>query len=127
MTKPLILLAACCLSVSAWAADTDGACDQAGNDFETLTCLNRAYEAAEQTLNASYKELIGLLDADGRARLRSHQLAWLKTRNAQCSQRQGTRTSVDPRCTTKVTAARAQWLQARIGECKNGGCVNENL
>jgi len=124
MTKPLILLAACCLSVSAWAGD---ACEQAGNDFETLTCLNRAYEAAEQALNASYKELIGLLDADGRARLRSHQLAWLKTRNAQCSQRQGTRTSVDPRCSIDVTRQRTQALQARIGECKSGGCVNERL
>lgn len=124
MTKLSILLAACCLSVSAWAGD---ACEQAGNDFETLACLNRAYEAAEQALNASYKELIGLLDADGRARLRSHQLAWLKTRNAQCSQRQGTRTSVDPRCMTEVTQARTQALQARIGECKSGGCVNDRL
>lgn len=119
-----MLLAACCLPALAWAQEP---CKDAGSDYETLRCLNSAYESAEQALNASYQELIGLLDADGRARLRSHQLVWLKTRNAQCSQRQGTRTSVDPRCAIELTRERTEALRARIGECRSGGCVIERL
>ncbi|HMN22762.1 MAG TPA: lysozyme inhibitor LprI family protein [Ottowia sp.] len=122
--KPWILLVACCLSAAAWAGD---ACDQAQSDFDRFSCLHKANQAAEQALNASYQELISLLDADGRARLRSHQLAWIRTRNAQCSQRKGTSQLIDPRCMTEVTQARTRFLQERIGECKGAGCLNDKL
>lgn len=122
--KSWVLLAACCLPAAAWATD---ACEQAKTDFDRLTCLHQANQAAEQALNASYQELVLLLDADGRARLRSGELAWIRARNAQCAQRQGTRTSVDPRCMTEVTQERTRFLQERIDECRSTGCVNERL
>lgn len=122
--KSWVLVAACCLPLAAWAGED---CDQAQSDFDRYACLHRANQAAEQALGASYQELILLLDADGRARLRSHQLAWLRTRNAQCSQRKGTSVLIDPRCLTEVTEARTRFLQERIGECKGAGCRTDKL
>lgn len=122
--KTWILAAACCFTVAAGAGQD---CDQARNEFDRFACLHQANQAAEQALGASYQELILLLDADGRARLRSHQLAWIRTRNAQCSQRKGTSVLVDPHCLTEVTEARIRFLQERIGECKGAGCRTDKL
>ena len=122
--KAWIIAAACCAAATAWAGEY---CASARTEFETMACLHRVYQTAEQGLSARYQELVSLLDADGRKRLRVSQLAWLKSRNASCSQRKGTSTMVDPRCMAEVTTARAQSLQERIGECRAGGCLNERL
>lgn len=123
--KSWIIAAACCTVATAWAGPT---CEGLRTEFDTMACLHRTYQEAEQALGTRYQELVSLLDADGRKRLRGGQLAWLKSRNTSCSQRKGTSTLIDPRCMAEVTTARTQWLQERIGECRGAaGCLNDRL
>lgn len=103
------------------------ACDKPHNDFDGLYCLNKIYQEADTELNTNYKALAPLLDADGKARLKAGQLAWMKTRNASCSRRDGNSFLVDLQCATDTTIARSQFLQDRLRECKSAGCLNSRL
>ena len=122
--KGFIALALLALSGSAFA---NSACDKVRNDFDSLYCLNKVYQQADTDLNAAYKALNGKLDAAGRATLKSGQLAWMRSRNDECSMRKGNGFYVDLGCATRTTIERTRFLQDRVRECVSSGCRNSRL
>lgn len=103
------------------------ACDNPKDDFDGLYCLNKIYQEADRELNANYRTLVPLLDATGKAKLKSGQLSWLNTRNTECSRKDATGFYVNLGCATSTTIQRSQFLQDRIRECKSSGCLNSRL
>ena len=123
MTKWLLAL----LLAVPVAARAEVACDHPRDDFDGLYCLNKVYQEADRELNENYKKLTGKLDADGKAKLKSGQLAWIDKRNAECSRRDGDGFFVNMRCATDETVARSRFLQDRLRECASTGCLNSKL
>lgn len=111
-------------SASAFA---NSACDTPRNDFDGLYCLNKVYQEADKELNANYKALAAKLDASGKQKLKSGQLAWISNRNDACSKRESSGFYVNLDCATKTTIERAQFLQDRVRECVSAGCQNSKL
>ena len=122
--KKLILALLVCASGSALA---NSACDTPRNDFDGLYCLNKVYQEADKELNASYKKLAAQLDASGKQKLKSGQLAWIDNRNKSCSKRESSGFYVNLECATQTTIERAQFLQDRVRECVSAGCQNSKL
>jgi len=109
------------------AAQANSACDKPKDDFDGLYCLNKVYQEADKELNDTYGKLAAKLDADGKARLKTGQLAWIAQRNDSCSKREGSAFYVNLQCATRTTIQRAQFLQDRVRECVSAGCQNSKL
>ena len=106
---------------------SNSACDKPKNDFDGLYCLNKVYQEADNELNANYKKLTPKLDTEGKSTLKAGQLAWITTRNQNCSRREGEAFYVNLQCATKTTIERSQFLQDRFRECVSSGCQNSKL
>lgn len=102
-------------------------CDKPRDDFDGLYCLNKVYLQADKDLNDAYQKLLPKLDTEGRNLLKTRQLAWIDTRNNQCSQRNEKGFFVNLNCATKTTVSRLQFLQDRYRECVSAGCMNSKL
>jgi uncharacterized protein YecT (DUF1311 family) len=103
-------------------------CDKPRNDFDGLYCLNKVYLQADKDLNDSYSELTSLLDEKGRGQLKKGQVAWIKSRNANCSYRDAKdEFYVNMDCATKTTIERTEFLNDRKRECVSAGCMNSKL
>ena len=61
-----------------------GPCDDSQSSYDMATCLDRAYKAADQRLNTTYKVQRENLDAQGKTLLRNAQRAWIKFRDEEC-------------------------------------------
>ncbi|MCC7596661.1 DUF1311 domain-containing protein [Janthinobacterium sp. FW305-129] len=109
------------------SAFANSACDTPRNDFDGLYCLNKVYQEADKELNANYKKLSAQLDAAGKQKLKSGQLAWISNRNQNCSKRESSGFYVNLDCATQTTIERAQFLQDRVRECVSAGCQNSKL
>ena len=127
MNKPLLLLlSALSLSFSA-GAFANSACDKPRNDFDDLYCLNKVYLEADKELNKNYGELVRMLDADGKKALKSGQLAWIRSRNEECSYSNAKGFYVNLVCATDTTVERGRFVSDRLRECKSAGCMNSKL
>ncbi|MDN2673498.1 lysozyme inhibitor LprI family protein [Janthinobacterium sp. SUN026] len=122
--KRFMLALLLCASGSAFA---NSACDTPRNDFDGLYCLNKVYQEADKELNANYKKLSSQLDASGKQKLKTGQLAWISARNQNCSKRESSGFYVNLDCATQTTIERAQFLQDRVRECVSAGCQNSKL
>ena len=123
----MIRLLAALLIVAPLAPRANSACDTPQNDFDGLYCLNKIYQQADQDLNSAFGQLRPKLDTAGRASLKAGQLAWLRTRDSQCSKREGSAFYVNLQCATNTTIARTRFLQDRLRECVSSGCMNSHL
>jgi uncharacterized protein YecT (DUF1311 family) len=115
------------LVLASGSAFANSACDTPRNDFDGLYCLNKVYQEADKELNANYKKLAAQLDAGGKQKLKSGQLAWIDSRNKSCSKRESSGFYVNLDCATQTTIERAQFLQDRVRECVSAGCQNSKL
>lgn len=102
-------------------------CDHPKNDFDDLYCLNKVYIQADKDLNDSYGKLQALLDADGKARLKKGQVAWIRSRNDQCSYKDSRGFFVNLDCAAQTTIDRNRFLQDRVRECVSAGCMKSKL
>lgn len=102
-------------------------CDNPKNDFDDLYCLNKVYLQADKDLNASYGKLMKKLDGNGKALLKKGQLAWISSRNNECSYTDGRGFFVNLACATSTTIERLQFLDDRYRECVSSGCQNSKL
>lgn len=118
----LALLVSACGSTFA-----NPACDTPRNDFDGLYCHDKMYQEADKERNANYKKPGSQLDASGKQKLKSGQLAWISKRNQNCSKRESSGFYVNLDCATRTTIERAQFLQDRVRECANAGCQNSKL
>lgn len=92
-----------------------------------MYCLNKVYQQADADLNHTYGKLARELDQAGKERLKNGQLAWIKTRDAQCSKVDGDGFYVNLACATDVTIKRTQFLSDRYRECISSGCMDSKL
>lgn len=102
-------------------------CDKPRDNFDGLYCLNKIYMQADKDLNDVYQDLQAKLDPEGRKLLKTRQLAWIETRNNQCSYRNEKGFFVNLRCATNSTISQLQFLQDRQRECVSAGCMNSKL
>jgi len=126
MMLRLVISVLCLMPLSLLAAQSSN-CDKPRNDFDGLYCLNKVYQQADNELNATFQKLSAQLNADGKARLKRGQLAWIRERNEECSETRGEAFLVNLRCATETTVDRLNFLQARYRECVSSGCRNSLL
>jgi len=102
-------------------------CDNPRDDFDGLYCMNKIYMKADEELNASFKELRALLNADEKKALLATQLKWIESRNSTCSTKNANGFWVNLACVKNTTIERTNTLRDRIRECKATGCQISKL
>lgn len=122
MMKRNLLWIACVLVAPAWAD-----CEKTKTDYDVVYCSTRLYLQADKELNEAYKKLAGKLDPEGKAILKEGQLAWIKTRNKNCSETRGNEILLDMDCATNTTVERTRFLDDRYRECASSTCMNSKL
>ena len=119
----LVFALASFISVSCFADN----CDKPRDDFDGLYCMNKIYMQADEDLNASFKELKGLLNAEEKKTLVKTQIKWIEHRNGTCSMKNDTGFWVNLGCVKDTTIERTNALNDRIRECKATGCQASKL
>ncbi len=120
--KNKLILIALLLSTSAWAD-----CEKTRSDYDVVYCSTKIYLQADKELNEAYKKLSGKLDTEGRKLLKEAQLAWIKSRNQNCSETRRSEILLDMDCATNTTVDRTRFLNDRHRECVSAGCMNSKL
>lgn len=110
-----------------WAATTWADCNKTTSDYDVVYCSTKLYLQADKELNDVYKKLVGKLNTDGKKLLKTGQLAWIETRNHQCTETRGDSILVNLACATQTTVERTQFLTDRQRECLSTGCMNNKL
>jgi uncharacterized protein YecT (DUF1311 family) len=104
-----------------------GGCDNPGADFDYVYCATQLFVQTDKEINDVYRQLVGWLSAEGRTVLRTSQLAWIRSRNQQCTRVDAGSRTVNLDCATRMTQERTGFLKARIRECSSTGCVISRL
>jgi len=110
-----------------WAATTWADCIKTTSDYDVVYCGTKLYLQADKDLNDVYHQLVGKLNTDGKQLLKTGQLAWIETRNHQCTETRGNTILVDLDCAARTTVERTQFLTDRQRECLSTGCMNSKL
>jgi len=71
-------------------------CDKARNTYDDIYCTNKIYASADADLNKNYQQLRLKLDETQQKILKKSQLAWIRYRDAECTDDQ--QVSVDVQC-----------------------------
>lgn len=121
MTKIWMGLIMMCLSGFAFADN----CDNARNAYDDIYCSNKIYASADAELNKNYQLLRAKLSSNQKTILKRSQVAWIKQRDAQCSD-EAERT-VFVNCNLEQTQQRNAWLRERLRECDTVGCKSTVL
>lgn len=122
MIQRCVIFAVLLYAATAWAD-----CDKTKTDYDVVYCGTKIYLQADHELNDAYKKLVGKLNAEGKKLLKSGQLAWIETRNTQCTMRRANDILVNLDCATHTTVERTQFLNDRYRECVSAGCMASKL
>ncbi|HHY2118401.1 TPA: lysozyme inhibitor LprI family protein [Acinetobacter baumannii] len=117
-----IVFAFLCFGITTVYADN---CDSARNTYDDIYCTNKIYASADADLNKNYQALRAKLNTAQRNTLKRSQLAWIRQRDAECTD--SNRNSVDVQCRLQTTQERNHWLQERLRECQTVGCKTSRL
>lgn len=100
-------------------------CDQ-GNltGFDSVYCFSKVFLGEDARLNDNYGTLRSLLNSGQRSILRDAQRGWIAYRDRACMSGP---TTVNVDCALRETRNRADFLQARITECRTVGCATSRL
>lgn len=113
------------IAVPAGGAAAAKDCGAAGAQADMNICERRNLEKADADLNAAFKNLMAKIGADGQAKLRETQKAWLKYRDLQCdfeamAMRGGTiHNMIVGQCLTRLTIEQTKRLRAQL-DCEEG-------
>jgi uncharacterized protein YecT (DUF1311 family) len=124
MKKSLVALM-CCALVAPLAAHAG--CAKPRGAFDQVYCNSTQFSQADRDLNNEYNRLRKQLNGAQQAALKSGQLAWMKTRDVQCSYAHNDGYYIDLQCANNMTQARLSFLRARERECSSTGCVSSML
>lgn len=106
------------------AAKADN-CDQPNlTGFDSVYCFSKIYIGEDTRMGDNYRTMRSILSAGDFATLRQAQRNWLAYRDRSCMVGP---TTVNVDCAPSVTRARADFLQARITECRSVGCAISRL
>jgi uncharacterized protein YecT (DUF1311 family) len=122
-----LLLAAGIAAMPFASAFAANGCKNPNTDFDQVYCYTKLYTQADADLNTAYKSLVGKLDAAGRSALKTSELAWIKQRNAACTQTQNGDILVNLDCTVDQTTQRTNWINDRVRECTASACMIDKL
>ena len=100
-------------------------CDKTRNTYDDIYCTNKIYASADADLNKNYQALRVKLNTAQKNILKKYQLAWIRQRDAECTD--SNRNSVDVQCRLQTTQERNHWLQERLRECQTVGCKTSRL
>jgi len=100
-------------------------CDKARNTYDDIYCTNKIYASADADLNKNYQQLRLKLDETQQKILKKSQLAWIRYRDAECTDDQ--QVSVDVQCRLSTTQERNHWILERLRECQTVGCKTTRL
>jgi uncharacterized protein YecT (DUF1311 family) len=117
-----MMLAMVLCTATAWAD-----CEKTQSDYDVVYCSSKIYMQADKELNEAYKKLVGKLDTAGKKLLKEGELAWIQTRNQDCSERRPNKILLNLDCATSATVSRTQFLNDRYRECVSAGCMNSKL
>ena len=100
-------------------------CDQDNlTGFDSVYCFSKVYLGEDTRLNDNYTTLRNLLDGNQRSVLLNAQRNWIAYRDRTCM---SAPTTVNVDCALNTTRTRADFLQARITECRTVGCATSQL
>lgn len=109
-------------SASAALADN---CDQPNlTGFDSVYCFAKVYIGEDARMGDNYQTMRSLLNAGNFATLRQAQRNWLAYRDRTCMTGP---TTVNVDCALNLTRTRANFLQARVTECRSVGCAISRL
>jgi uncharacterized protein YecT (DUF1311 family) len=123
MKKIGLMLMLACVSAGAQAAG----CGTPRNAFDQVYCSSTVFSQADKDLNTTYGDLRKQLNAGQQASLRTGQLAWIKQRDAQCSEEKSNGYYVNLSCAVSMTQQRQAFLKERQRECSSTGCVDAKI
>ena len=100
-------------------------CDQDNlTGFDSVYCFSKVYLGEDDRLNTNYAALREFLNSNQRSTLLEAQRNWIAYRDNNCMTGP---TTVNVDCALNVTRDRADFLQARITECRTVGCATSRL
>lgn len=102
-------------------------CDTPRNAFDQLYCSSTVFAQTDKDLNTTYGALRKQLRPAQQETLKQGQLAWIKTRDEQCSYEKPNGYYVNLGCAVKQTQDRLAFLKARQRECGSTGCDTSKL
>jgi uncharacterized protein YecT (DUF1311 family) len=111
------------LSLTAFSAHADGACDRLHSEYDKTYCLSKLFLQSDVELNQVYDDLGKTIKPGVKQRLKETEASWIQFRDASCSSG-GT---IDVDCNFRVNRDRAEYLRDRLRECKAGSCRNEEI
>ncbi|HHJ1404535.1 TPA: lysozyme inhibitor LprI family protein [Pseudomonas aeruginosa] len=128
MNKPLAtaLLATSSLLLADGAPAAD-ACGTPRNAFDSVYCRSGEFSQADRELNQQFGTLRKHLNDGQKALLKKSQIAWIKERDAACSESKDNGYFVNLDCATEKTRQRLDFLRERERECLSTGCVDAKL
>ena len=100
-------------------------CDSARNTYDDIYCTNKIYASADADLNKNYQQLRTKLTNTQQKVLKKSQLAWIRHRDAECTD--DAQSSVNVQCRLTTTQDRKHGLQERLRECQTVGCKTTRL
>ena len=112
----------CCVMATLSYADN---CEKTRNTYDDIYCTNKIYASADDDLNKNYQHLRHQLNNTQQKILKKSQLAWIRYRDAECTN--DLQSTVDVECRLNMTQERNHWLLERIRECDTVGCKTTRL
>jgi uncharacterized protein YecT (DUF1311 family) len=102
-------------------------CANTNNPFDDVYCDIQVFHQADHQLNGDYAALKKLLNPAEQASLKQGEVAWIKDRNAQCTQSDNDYEFVAMDCAVSMTNTRDDFIKSRERECASTGCVDGEL
>lgn len=96
--------------------------------FDAVYCQSKIFVTEDARLNKSYGELREMLSPSEQSTLLQAQKNWIAYRDGECVTHDETwGDAVYADCAVDTTRARAEFLEARMNECKSVGCQASKL
>jgi uncharacterized protein YecT (DUF1311 family) len=120
-------LAVGCILIVAATGSYAAGCAKPRNAFDQVYCAGNLFSQADRDLNTAYTSLRGHLNATQKESLKQGQVAWIKTRDAECSEEKSSGYFVNLGCAVEQTQGRLDFLKERERECLSTGCSSDKL
>ncbi len=92
-----------------------------------MYCRSGEFSQADRELNQQFGTLRKHLNDGQKTLLKKSQIAWIKERDAACSESKDNGYFVNLDCATEKTRQRLDFLRERERECLSTGCVDAKL
>lgn len=102
-------------------------CTSASSPFDQVYCDIQVFHQADHQLNTDYSALYKTLNPSEQHSLKEGEIAWIKDRNAQCTQSNGGWDFVAMDCAVDMTDKRDTFIQTLARACASTGCVDADM